>query len=257
MKDPRITTLILDLGDVLLNWSTTAKTTIPSKTIKAVVSSHIWMAFERGQISEKVCYEHASKHFGVSLHDLTEAFLQSRDTLKSNVALISFLKDIKNAFDGSLKIYAMSNMSKEDYAFLSTTILGWSIFDRVFTSGETGLLKPDLGFYRYVLQATNTPPQAVVFIDDKFENTFSADSLGMNGVIFDNNTNLIRKLCNILGDPVQRGKNFLFRNAKQLQSVTESGVVVDDNFAQLLILGVTHDRYCPHFPITLGRVANF
>ena len=249
MKTTGVTTLILELGDVLLNWSTTTKTTIPSKIIKAVVSSHIWMDFERGRISEKACYECAAEHFGVSPDELTKAFLHSRDTLRSNEALISFLKHLKDAFNGLLKVHAMSNMSREDYAFLSKRIRGWSIFDQVFTSGDTGLLKPDLGFYRHVLEATNTPAESAVFIDDKFENIFSANSLGMHGVLFDNNTNVIRKLLNIFGDPVQRGKDFLARNAQQLPSVTESGITVDDNFAQLLILSVTHEEYCPIFLI--------
>lgn len=257
MQTPRVTTLILDLGDVLLNWSTTTKTTVSSKITKAVVSSHIWMDFERGRISENVCYERAAKNFDVSLDELTKAFLHSRDTLKSNEAFISFLKDIKDASDGSLKIYAMSNMSIEDYTALSGKILGWSIFDQVFTSGNTGLLKPDLIFYRHVLEATRTPPEAAVFVDDKFENIFSATSLGMHGVIFDNNDNVMRKLVNIFGNPVQRGKNFLTRNAKQLHSVTESGVKIEDNFAQLLILSATHDEYCPQFSIAWDQVANF
>lgn len=257
MKTPRVSALILDLGDVLLNWATTTKTSISGKIIKAIVSSHIWMDFERGRISENACYERAAKHFGVPLDSLTEAFMHSRDTLQSNEAFVTFLKDIKKALHGSLKIYAMSNMSKEDYNFLSGTILGWSIFDDVFTSGNTGLLKPDLGFYRYVLEATNTPPQAAVFIDDKVENTFSADSLGIHGIVFDNNTNVIRKILNLVGDPVHRGKIFLARNAEQMRSVTESGVTIDDNFAQLLILSATKDQYCPPFSIARGQFADF
>lgn len=257
MKTPRASALILDLGDVLLNRATTTKAGIPGKTIKAIVSSHIWMDFERGRISEEVCYERAGKYFGVPLDKIIEAFMHSRDTLLTNEALVSFLKDLRKALDGSLKIYAMSNMSKEDYTVLSQRILGWSIFDEVFTSGNIGSLKPDLGFYRFVLEATNTPPQAAVFVDDKFENTLSADSLGMRGIIFDNNPNVIRKLLNIFGDPVLRGKDFLARNAEQLQSVTESGVTIDENFAQLLILSATKDQYCPLFPIALGQIANF
>lgn len=257
MKTPRCTTLILDLGDVLLNWSTTTKTTVPPKILKSIVSSHIWMDFERGRTTENVCYERAGKYFDVSPDDLAEAFSQSRETLRSNGVLISFVKDLKDAFDGSLKVYAMSNISKVDFAFLSKELLGWSIFDRIFTSGDTGLLKPELSFYRYVLEATSTPPESAVFIDDKLENIFSACSLGMHGIIFDSNANVIRKLLNKFGDPVQRGKNFLSRNAKQLQSVTESGVTVDDNFAQLLILSATKDQYCPYFAVVLDQIANF
>lgn len=256
MKTPKYTTLVLDLGDVVFNWPTATKTTIPPKTLKSIVSSHIWMEYERGRITENVCYERVGKYFSVSPGELTEAFSQARDTLQSNGALISFVEEIKAAFDGSLKVYAMSNISKTDYALLSLKPMGWSIFDRIFTSSDAGMLKPDLCFYRYVLEATHTSPEAAVFVDDKVENVFSARSLGMHGIIFDNTSNVIRKLRNAFGDPVKRGKAFLSRNAKQLQSVTENGITIDDNFAKLLILSATKDQYYPPFSIILGQFAD-
>lgn len=254
---PKYTTLILDLGDVIFNWSTTTKTTIPPKTLKSIVTSHIWKEYERGRITEDVCYERVGEYFCVSPDELAEAFSQARDSLQSNGAMISFVKDIKAAFDGSLKVYAMSNISKADYAILSMKPFGWSIFDRVFTSSDAGMLKPDLGFYRYILEATDTSPEAAVFVDDKFENVFSARSVGMHGIIFDNTANVVRKLRNLFGEPVQRGKNFLSQRAKRLHSVTESGVTVDDNFAQLLILGATNNQYLtPFLPWGFGPIAN-
>lgn len=247
MKNPKYTTLVLDLGDVLFSWSATTKTIIPPKTLKSILSSHIWMEYERGRITENVCYERVGEYFCLSPDEVAEAFSQARDSLQSNGAMISSIKDIKAAFDGSLKVYAMSNISKADYAIISMKPTGWSIFDQVFTSGDAGMRKPDLSFYRYILEATHTAPEDAVFVDDKFENVFSARSLGMHGIVFDDTANVVRKLRNVFGDPVQRGKDFLSRNAKQLQSVTESGITVDDNFAQLLILSATNDQYYSGF----------
>jgi len=52
----------------------------------------------------------------------------------------------------------------------------------------------------------------------------------------------IENVLTALGDPVQRGRHFLNRNAKQLDSVTDTGVMVEENFAQLLILEATQDQ---------------
>ena len=55
-----------------------------------------------------------------------------------------------------------------------------------------------------------------------------------------------RALRNLLGDPLERGKRFLDKNAGQLYSLTDNGVVLKENFAQLLILEATDDWYVHH-----------
>ena len=243
MISPRYTTLILDLGDVLFTWSATTKTNISPRILKKLRSSSIWWEYECGRISQDVCYHRLEERFSLSPGEVAEAFSQARETLQSNDAMISLVHELKAASNGTLRVYAMSNISKEDHVFLSARPADWSIFDRVFTSAEAGIRKPDLGFYRHVLEATETQPQNAVFVDDKFENVFAARSLGLLGIVFDNTANVNRVLRNIFGDPVRRGKEFLSRNANKLHSVTEDGIILRENFAQLLILNVTNDQY--------------
>ena len=45
---------------------------------------------------------------------------QARDSLQPNYGMVSFIHDLKRHFQGEIKIYAMSNISKEDWAVLST-----------------------------------------------------------------------------------------------------------------------------------------
>jgi HAD superfamily hydrolase (TIGR01509 family) len=54
----------------------------------------------------------------------------------------------------------------------------------VFTS-DAGTRKPDLCFYKFVLNEAKVDPTFVVFVDERFENTIAARSLGMNGIVFD------------------------------------------------------------------------
>ena len=101
--------------------------------------------------------------------------------------------------------------------------------------------KPDLSFYQYVLEETELTPEEAVFIDDKMENVLAARSLGIKSIVFDHNSTVTHTLSNILNDPVRKGYEYLYRNAKHFDSITDSGIVVSENFAQLLILDATHD----------------
>lgn len=234
--------IICDLGDVLFTWSPDTTTTLPPKTIHGFLSSPIWMEYETGRIDQDACYHQVAQQFSVPVSEVAEAFSQARDSLRPNGAMVSFLCDLKDASRGAVKVYAMSNVSKEDYVSLSTRMAGWSVFDRVFTSGHAGMRKPDLNFYHYVLQETKLAPEEAVFIDDKHTNVLAARSLGIDSIVFDDSSKVARTLCNIFRGPVGKGYEYLYRNAKHFDSISEYGVVVPENFAQLLILEATQDR---------------
>lgn len=253
---PQYTTLILDLGDVLFTWSATTKTKISSQILKKLLSSSIWWEYECGRVSEDVCYHRLGEQFSLPPDEVAEAFSQARQSLQSNDAMISMIHELKAASKGTLRVHAMSNISKEDYVFLSARPADWSIFDQVFTSADAGMRKPSLGFYRHVLEATQTAPQNAVFVDDKFENVFAARSLGMHGIVFDNTANVTRVLRNVFGDPVRRGKDFLTSKANKLHSVTQGGIILRENFAQLLILNATHDQYGLYNPTCFSKLIN-
>lgn len=243
MNRPKYNTLILDLGDVLFTWSAKTKTNISSKTLKLILSSPPWLEYECGRITLEVCYSRVGERFSLQPSEVAEAFVQAKESLQSNDAMISLVHELKEASNGTLRVYAMSNISKPDYIVLAKIPVDWSVFDQVFISGNAGMRKPGLPFYRHVLQATHTAPRDAIFVDDKFENIFAARSLGLHGILFDNTANVSRKLRNLLGNPVGRGKEFLSRNAKQLYSITDTDVVVHDNYAQILILGATNNEY--------------
>lgn len=90
---------------------------------------------------------------------------------------------------------------------------------------------------------TKTNPQNAIFLDDKSENVLSARSVGIHSIVFDDMNKVARALRNLVGNPIQRGQDFLNSNAKTLNSITNNDITLEENFAQLLILEATHDRY--------------
>ncbi|KAM4057171.1 HAD-like protein [Hirsutella rhossiliensis] len=70
----------------------------------------------------------------------------------------------------------------------------------------------------------------------------TAQSLGFHGIHFDNTDDVVVKLRNLLADPVARGMDFLRQRSQQLFCETDQGVIIRDNFSQLLILEFTGER---------------
>ncbi|KAJ5652725.1 Haloacid dehalogenase-like hydrolase-domain-containing protein [Penicillium longicatenatum] len=209
--------LIFDIGDVLFTWSPSTKTGISRKTSKSILSLGIWYEYEQGRLSEAECYKKAS--------EVKEAFSQARDSLKVDHTVSSMIRNIRDHSGFKRQIYAMSNISKPDYDVLRTKVADRDVFDNVFTSGEV-----------------DARPEEVIFVDDKLENVISARSLVICAIQSKDATSLARTLENLLGNPILRGKNFLSKNARKMDSITDTGVEIKDNFAQLLILKATQDE---------------
>ena len=236
--------ILFDVWNILFSRSAQTKATIPPKTLKAILSSDIWFEYECNRFSEDECYLRVAEAFSLEPSDVAEAFEQARGNVNSNDNLISWIHNLKQDAGSDLSIYGMVNISQSDYAVLCERSSVWDIFDDVFTSGQTGMRKPDICFYKHVLRATLARPEEVIFVDDRPENVLSARSLGMQGILFEDDASLCRRIKNLLEDPVQRGNAFLERNAKLMDSVTNTGITIRDNFTQLLLLEATNNRYC-------------
>ncbi|KAI0047754.1 HAD-like protein [Auriscalpium vulgare] len=239
---PRCTTLVFDIGDVLFSWSPVTSTSISPRTLKAILSSPTWHLYECGGISEDDCYRLVGEEFSLASSEVRQAFLDARDSLQPDNAFLEFIRGLQAESGGQLRIFAMSNISAPDYEVLRTKPADWGIFQRVFTSAAAGMRKPNLGFYKYVLEEIKADPATVVFVDDKPENVLSARSLGIHGVVFDDPTKVRQALRYLVCDPVTRGRDFLAAHAGELESKTDTGIEVGENFAQLLILEATRDR---------------
>ncbi|MFC0628455.1 HAD family hydrolase [Kribbella deserti] len=58
-------------------------------------------------------------------------------------------------------------------------------FDQTFYSCDLGVSKPDPEYFRRILDAISQPADAVVFIDDNFDNVAGAASIGIHAEHFD------------------------------------------------------------------------
>ncbi|KAI1819273.1 HAD-like protein [Xylaria intraflava] len=229
--------IIFDLGDVLFTWSAKTTTVIPSRRLKDILSTPIWNRYECGEITRHACYELSGEQFSIPVSEITEAFAQAHQSLRPDHEVVSFLRGLKK--DDSIKIYAMSNIGKEDFDDLATKV-EWSLFDRVFTSAAAGMRKPDLRFYRHVLDQIDLFGSQTVFVDDKRENVHVARTLGIHGLVFGPTT--VQTLHEIFNSPIGRGWKYLLQNVPKFESVTNTGVSFVENFSKLFIADLLQDR---------------
>jgi FMN phosphatase YigB (HAD superfamily) len=187
--------LILDLGDVLFHYAVREITALSPSMFKAVITTPGWRDFECGRVMEDKALESITKELSMDLDTVREALSQCRQLLYVDHGLYNQLRALKAEMNGSLKVYAMTNISRDDFARLKKILPGWDLFDAEFTSFEAGMIKPDLGYYRYVLDNIDLADTAsAIFVDDKAVNVDAARSFGIHGIVFESPASLMRQL---------------------------------------------------------------
>lgn len=242
-NEPRNRILILDLGDVLFHWSARDLTALSPSTFHAVILTPAWSDLECGLITEDEALETIGKELSLSPDTIREAFTQCRKTLRVDHDLVAQLKSLKSEMDGRLKIYAMTNIARDDFARLKAVLPEWDLFDGEFTSFEAGMIKPELGYYRHVMDRIELEdPASAIFVDDKVANVNAARSFGIHGIVFTSPEALLRSLRSKLFDPVTRARQYMETHARNHVSQIENGPEFRDVFSQFLIHKVLQDE---------------
>jgi HAD superfamily hydrolase (TIGR01509 family) len=241
MEPSKYTSLAVDLGGVLLLYSTMNVTGFSPSQIKNALDSPGWHEYERGKTSQKECHDTVAETFGLTTESWKQAVMLMTERLQPNTELITAIKQLKTSYP-KLTVYCLSNMPEPEFEHLKRDIDKWGIFDEFYASSTEKCRKPDIAFYKNFLERSNEGAGSCIFIDDHLENVVTAHSLGFRALLFEDTKSVITKLHNLLGDPVARGMAYLSQNAKTLFCETSTGEVQRDNYSQLLILQNTGNR---------------
>ncbi|KAJ6471487.1 HAD-like protein [Mycena sanguinolenta] len=234
----RYDNIIFDMGDVLFTCSAENKTTISDITLRKILRSATWFEYEKGNLGETECYDLVASEIKLESSEVAAAFQGSRDSLAEDPKMIAMLHELRAS---GVRLFAMSNISTPDLEVLRHKGKpgDWELFEHVFTSAAARERKPNLGYFRHVLSETGIDSERTAFVD-KLENFEDVE----------------RQLKVLFRDPVAAGKQWLRLNAKQMKSETNTGVVLEENFAQLLILEATGDPSLVDY-IEYPRLSNF
>ncbi|KAI1770584.1 HAD-like protein [Hypoxylon cercidicola] len=253
---PEVKALVLDLGGVLLEWDRHNITALSPGQFLTIMNSTTWHDLDRGRFTIKEACKDFGAILGVAPSVVEVALEEAQLSLTINAPLAQTILDLKTS-SPDLELYIMSNISREHYKTVRNLGLPWSIFNSIFISGEVGMRKPDLCFFRHVIQQIGVDPSHIVMIDDTVENICAARSLGMYGLLADDEAAKTGDaLLNLLLDPLQRAETYLKNNAKNHHCAAEGyeNIVLKDNFAQMMIWDLTGDEDLIYFKWPSGKL---
>ena len=138
-------------------------------------AEEVFEAFEMGTLTESEFAERFVAEF--PLTTTPDVFLAAFESW--NKALLPGAVELLAELRGRYRLAALSNTNALHWKRLEGEFGIPSLFERVFTSYELGLRKPDPAIYIHTLSALDVQPENVLFFDDNPLNIEAARDLGM------------------------------------------------------------------------------
>jgi putative hydrolase of the HAD superfamily len=180
----RFDVILFDIGGVLLtnSWDVKERAEVAAHfhlELEDLQSRHAEIAelWERGGISMSTYLDVTVfyKPRDFSRDEFVTCMLDQSKLLPDGA--MSFLKDI--ATSGKYLVGALNNEARElnEYRFKAFGLREY--FDVALTSCHLGLRKPDPAMYQRAIDIVCTPPERILFIDDRPENIAGAEKAGL------------------------------------------------------------------------------
>lgn len=189
VTDRHLTTVIFDLGAVLIDWDPrhVYRDLFPGdeagmEAFLADVTNATWNhQMDAGRSWADAVAELVALH--PERRDLIEAYwTRWPDMLRGAIpGTVAVLRELR---DAGVRLLALTNWSAETFPVARERFdfLGW--FEGIVVSGEERLAKPDPAIYRVLLERYAVDAAQAVFVDDRPENVAAAEALGMTGIVF-------------------------------------------------------------------------
>jgi 2-haloacid dehalogenase len=182
----RLTTVVFDLGGVLIDWDPRylyrQLFTDPAEMedFLARICTQDWHhAHDLGEDIPQSCRRLARRYPGH--RDMIMAWAERCEEMAAGQfdEAVGVLREVKAA---GLRCLALSNMEPTTFATRRTRFAFMDWFDGFVISGIEGVAKPDPRIFQILLRRYRLEPAATVFIDDSPGNVEAARGLGMIAV---------------------------------------------------------------------------
>ena len=163
----------------------------PFGTVESIVHGiPEWRSAQLGEISTQAYWMAVQGKLSLTLeetHQLAREFYKG-DSL--DLALVNFIKELRAE---GIPVGLMSNNIPELQKELQDLNL-IQHFTEVVLSANIGIMKPDPGAYEAILRKLNATSHQAIFIDDSLENIEGAEAIGMKGIHFSPEINLVQMI---------------------------------------------------------------
>ncbi|WP_051226707.1 HAD family hydrolase [Butyrivibrio sp. MC2013] len=182
----RITTIIFDLGNVLIDFSW--KEMLLAKGIKeedidrfgkATVLSKDWPEIDRGVMEYKDILGLFKKNDPEIADEIDRVFADHVGIVASRPGSADLIKALKKAH---YHLYFLSNFSKQALEANRDVMSIIDMMDGGILSYKEKLIKPDPAIYELLIKRYDLDPSRCVFIDDTLPNVEAARKLGIEAI---------------------------------------------------------------------------
>jgi|GEM_PF-806575 len=139
--------------------------------------------YERGSISGRSYAE-----YFCMINELTLDFEQWREGWNSMFGEViePTLQTVRVMKEAGVKVVALSNTNATHAEYWQKAYRDVAYtFDHRYLSNEIGMRKPEPRIFEFILEQQQCSPSEAVFFDDLSENVRAAKSVGIEGVVFD------------------------------------------------------------------------
>jgi 2-haloacid dehalogenase len=189
-----ITTIIFDLGNVLLGWDARRLYQRFFPDLQAVNSF-----LEQIQFEEWNARLDAGVPFRQGVAELSQKFPQHAELIAAYD--IDWLESLTGTYDETVEIVRqlkqagwtlrlLSNFSSEKFNLIQASLPFLSLFEDKIISGEHHLVKPDPAIFHLTLQRIQRKAEECLFIDDSLANIEAANALGFQTIHYHSPTQL-------------------------------------------------------------------
>ena len=179
-----IKVIAFDYGGVLGTeadaWETTFKNVLVKGRLTLEYINKIW---EENWPKLKVGKEDIGE-FWKGNENLREIY---NDSITIDSEMLNFAKSLKHKY----KLVILSNDSKDWMNAKINKFKLLDVFDKVYTSANIGIAKPDKRIFEFVLKDLNIMPEEMLFIDNQENNIETAKLLGIKTILFSNQSHTV------------------------------------------------------------------
>lgn len=197
-----INNVVFDLGNVLISFDPEQYLImknyppgIRNTILNDIFHSEEWLKLDNGDITTKEATDSIASRSVLKREEITVVFNFRSDIMypiDSNVQLLPALK--KN----NIKLYYLSNFPLDVFDEIKSDYYFFRYFDGGIISSEAKLSKPDLRFYKLIMDKYALVPDESLYIDDLEINVRAAEAAGMKGFSTFGNQNIAPDILNII-----------------------------------------------------------
>lgn len=198
MDKKKITTVVFDMGQVLIHWNADQILSAYQLTqedsgllMRELFNGVEWVQLDHGIISNEQVILQVCRRLPERLHLVVEQIVSSwwHRLLVPMEGMADLVRELKGKGYG---IYLLSNASVDLRRYFDR-IPGSECFDGLMVSAEEKMMKPHYEIFHALYRRFGLVPEESVFIDDNAANVESALCTGMNAIHFRGDISRLRK----------------------------------------------------------------